>query len=500
MVKINHAADLFRTEDTFRVGAAVTVLSFYYCTLLLSSRSLLKDPDTLWHVRTGQWILDHTSFPVVDSYSYTVAGHRWISVEWLSDVIFALAYRIADWAGVVIFSTTLCAAIIATLCWYLLRNLRFSAAIAWTAVTALAISPHFLARPHLFSYLLVLFWLATLLDSYDKPDFKPPTLLLCAIVVFWANLHGSFTFGLGLLGIFIGCSCWNKASRRDFSTCRGNLIAAALVGLCALATPYGIYSALLTLETMNLKYALQHIQEWHSPDFQQQRVHLFLLVGLLVALVGFGVRVRGPRLIIFGVILVLGLSHTRGLLMFFLLAPVVLARPLSASFPWFRPAPPSLSRQAADSDPVLLYLRRRSFAISLVFLTTAVVVTAASWRQINVGPPETVAPKEAIDFVRRTGIKGNVFNSYNFGGYLIFSNIPTFIDGRIPPYSDAFVRRAGQAVNLADINDAFHLLDEYKVSWVLLRPVEPMAKALAGRASWREVYSDKYAVVFVRQE
>jgi hypothetical protein len=498
----NVGASLFRTENKFQIGMTVTVLLFYYCTLLLSSRSLLRDPDTLWHIRTGQWILDQASFPVVDSYSYTAAGQRWISVEWLSDIVFSLAYRIAEWAGVVVLSTTLCAAIIATLCWYLLRNLRFSVAIAWTAVTALAISPHFLARPHLFSYLLMLFWLATLLDNYDKPDFKPTTLLLCAIIVLWANLHGSFTFGLALLGIFIGYSCCEKISQRDYSACRRNLITAIFVGFCALATPYGIYSALLTLETSSLAYALQHIQEWHSPNFQQQRVHLVLMVGLLVTLVGLGVRVRGPRLIVFGMILLLGLSHARGLLIFFLLVPVILARPLSECLPWFRPTHADLSQdpQAANADPVSLYLRRRSVAISLVFLTSAVVVTAASWRRINVGPPETVAPKEAIDFVRRAGITGNVFNSYNFGGYLIFLKIPTFIDGRIPPYSDEFVRRVGQAVNLADINDSFRLLDEYKVNWVLLRPVEPMTKALARSGSWNQVYSDEYAVVFVRRE
>ena len=479
---------------------AATVLLFYYSALLFFSQALLKDPDTLWHLRTGRWILEHTSVPVVDSYSYTAIGERWIAVEWLSEVIFSLAYRIGEWRGVVILSTVLCSAIVATLCWYLLGNLRFSVAIAWTAITAVAISPHFLARPHLFSYLLILIWVIMLIDSYDKTGFRPPALLLCLIIVLWANMHGSFTVGLALLGVFVAYSCCEKIFQRDYLHCRRTLLIAIMVGICALATPYGIYSALLTLETTKLTYALQNIQEWHSPNFQQQRVHLFLLVGLLMVLAGLGVRVRGPRLIVFGIILVLGLSHTRGLVTLFLLMPVILARPISECLPWSRPHVGAGSRQLTNLvDPVLLYLQKRSVAISMSILASAVLVTAASWRRTNVGPPEGVAPRAAVEFVHRAGITGNVFNSYMFGGYLIFSGIPTFIDGRIPPYSDNFVRRTFEAINLGDINDSFRLLDEYKVSWIILRPTEPLTKALVRNGLWNEVYSDKFAVVFVRR-
>ena len=61
------------------------------------------------------------------------------------------------------------------------------------------------------------------------------------------------------------------------------------------------------------------------------------------------------------------------------------------------------------------------------------------------------------------------------------------------------MRRYANAVNLKDINDAFRLLDEYKVRWVLLRPEEPLSKALARSALWDEVYSDNYSVVLVRR-
>ena len=107
--------------------------------------------------------------------------------------------------------------------------------------------------------------------------------------------------------------------------------------------------------------------------------------------------------------------------------------------------------------------------------------------------------KAAIDFVRRANITGNVFNSYNFGGYLIFVGIPTFIDGRALLFGDDFVQRYFDTVNLVDINKSFEVLDEYRVQWVLLRPTQPLAKALDQDALWNNVYSDEYSVVFVRR-
>src|SRR6266567_2158200 len=68
------------------------------------TRTKLEDGKTLWHIRTGQWILNHAKVPIVDFYSYTAAGTRWISTEWLAEIFFALSFNIGEWRGVVILS------------------------------------------------------------------------------------------------------------------------------------------------------------------------------------------------------------------------------------------------------------------------------------------------------------------------------------------------------------------------------------------------------------
>jgi hypothetical protein len=494
---------LFRSTNSLQISVAVTLFFFFYSVMIvLPGSSLLKDPDTLWHIRTGQWILDNAQFPVVDFYSYTAAGKRWIAGEWLSEVLFALAFNVGQWRGVVILSAITIAAILATLGFYLLRHLRFSVAIGWVALTAFAISPHYLARPHLFSFMLLLVWLILLIDAYDSGDFKPSIFILAIIMIFWANLHGSFTLGVALLCVFTGYYCCEKFVARNYSGCRSTFLMLLAVAVGALLTPYGIFSALVTLELLNMKFVFRQIAEWKSPDFQTYQPLLFLLVGLFAAITGLGIRLRGPRLIVFTMMMFLGLSHLRGLLMFFLVAPIILARPIASHSVLWRATPvadPNSSKSTGASDPVLNYFHGRPIMMPAICMAVAALATAYSWRYTNSGPDGSIAPNAAIDFVRQNGISGNVFNSYEFGGYLIFSGIPTFIDGRVTPYTDDFLRKHSEAVNLVDINKAFLLLDEYKVAWVILHPVEALAKALGQSALWYEAYSDKNSVVFVRR-
>jgi hypothetical protein len=78
-----------KSNNRFLAGAAVVVFLAYYSKLMISSPALLQDPDTLWHIVTGQWILNHARVPTVDFYSYTQAGKPWISTEWLAEIAFA---------------------------------------------------------------------------------------------------------------------------------------------------------------------------------------------------------------------------------------------------------------------------------------------------------------------------------------------------------------------------------------------------------------------------
>src|SRR5437763_5188305 len=99
-----------QATDKTCLSIAVTVLLLYYAILFAVPNKLLSDPDTFWHIRVGQWILDHAQFPTVDVFSYTAGGKPWISTEWLSEVIFATAFKFGGWHAVVLLSAAACSA------------------------------------------------------------------------------------------------------------------------------------------------------------------------------------------------------------------------------------------------------------------------------------------------------------------------------------------------------------------------------------------------------
>ena len=488
-----------RSNNEFFIPTALAVFLLLYSYLLSVGPSLLGDPDTLWHIRTGQWILDHAQFPTVDFYSYTEAGRPWISTEWLSEILYAVAFDFGGWRAVTILAGTACAATIGIVCFYLLRHLRFSVAIGWTVLTWAAISPHFLARPHVFSYVLLAIWTIKLLDAYDDDKFDLPSLFsLVPLMILWANLHGSFTLGLVLLYIFAGFCLYHHVVQQNYTKCWRLLAVTTVVSVSALITPYGISPAYMTTTLLNMSFTYTRIGEWHPPNFQQFRTLLIYLVAILSAIAGLGIRVRGPRLIAFALITVMGLSYFRGLMMFFVLLPIIFARPAAGCVWYLAPQLSVTSEDDRASDTVLRFLQKRVFGILAGCMALAVSITVWTWWRKDIVPSLSIAPKAAIEFVQRTNITGNVFNWYNFGGYLIFSGIPTFVDGRADLFGDAFLQKYQNAVDLVDINDAFELLDEYKVSWVVLGPKAPLVKALVRSTLWDEVYSDEYSVVLVR--
>ena len=63
-----------------------------FLTMLIAAIQPVTDPDFWWHLTTGNWILSQHAIPRTDLYTYTVAGHRWITHEWLSEVILAALY------------------------------------------------------------------------------------------------------------------------------------------------------------------------------------------------------------------------------------------------------------------------------------------------------------------------------------------------------------------------------------------------------------------------
>ena len=473
--------------------AALTVFFVAYAFLIAFHPSLtLRDPDTFWHIRTGQWILENGRWPESDVFSHTFAGQPWIAKEWLSQLVLALAYQLGGWQVVAALTSVVYAAIAATLTVYLSQIIRFSVAIGLTAITLILISPHFLARPHLLGFAILSVWIISLLNALDSE--RPPSIGLAVWMLLWANIHSTFVLGLMIFYILAGFLCVRLFRKGEIAGVKRTLVVAALVTAATVGTPYGISSLLVTRSIMGMSSIMANLQEWQPPNFRAYPAVLAYLVGFIMLATGAGVKLCLPRLAVLGIMTWLGFSYMRGFFLLLLILPLIMARPTARQVAF-------LSAQLPDraGDPVLLFVGRYASVIPVFFCGLAIAATLFSWRLQNVEPPEIIAPSAAINYVKGANIGGAVFNSYGFGGYMIFSGIPTFVDGRAELYGDEFLRKYFAAINLTDPVAAFRLLDDYKIGLAILQPNAPLAKALNASMTWRNVHSDQSAVVFLRR-
>src|ERR1700694_4545808 len=169
---------------------------FIYALCIVAGNRLLIDPDTMWQVTVGQWILDHGAVPETDVYSFTMRGEPWISTQWLAQVIYAKAYAAFGWSGPVVLAATAIAATFALLTKFLNRHLSESATLVFVAAALARTVPHLLVRPLVLALPLMVAWVGGLISAADRRG--APSFWLLPLMAFWANRHGGFVLGLML--------------------------------------------------------------------------------------------------------------------------------------------------------------------------------------------------------------------------------------------------------------------------------------------------------------
>jgi hypothetical protein len=182
--------------------------------------ALLGDPNTGVHIRAGQWILSHRAIPRQDLFSFTLAGRAWCNWEWLSDALDALLFQVRGLSAIVAFHLTLLCLISVIL--YRTARLRVGPMMAF-AVTCLAMATttiHWLARPHLFTWLFLAAF-CFLLERADVTGEYRPLLALPVPIILWVNLHPGFVVGLLVLGAWSVSAVsrwgWPAIRRIDFA-------------------------------------------------------------------------------------------------------------------------------------------------------------------------------------------------------------------------------------------------------------------------------------------
>ncbi|HWO99159.1 MAG TPA: hypothetical protein VNL74_00820 [Methylococcus sp.] len=452
---------------------------------------LANDGDLYWHLRTGHWILDHSAVPTVDIFSYTMADQPWVAHEWLAAVLFDLAHEALDWAGVSVLTAAALGLVLAQIASFLRPRLDPPYVLAGLALAFSLLMPHYLARPHVLAMPVGIHWVQRLITASEEG--KPPPFSLLAWMVLWANLHGGFILGLGFLFVLAIEAILDAPDGVPHAVLAKRwAIFAGMAILATLITPNGLTGFLHPFHLLGLQSLPMFVGEWKSASFAEFTPLEGLI--LLAILIGFRSDLRLPwvRLLLLLALFHLAFKHARNAELLGLYAPLLLATPLARNLePRLHTHP--LSRFFQRLPLSLDGWHRVSIGIFVLLVTSLAVIA-----EVRPAIPPT-GLEIAVEVARKEGlVSRRVFNHYDFGGYLIFSQIPVFIDGRTDLYGDAFLERYARAVGMRHIDQLEAVLRDYDIGWTLLRPSDPATVLLDRLPGWQRHYTNDVAVIHVR--
>lgn len=469
--------------------------AFVYVYAVSRGKSLLQDGDTMWHVAVGQWILANGAIPTQDPFSHTMRGAPWTAHEWLSEIVLATAHDGGGWTAVAALASLAFAVTLGLLARVLLRWLEPIHVVLVCVLAVLMTASHLLARPHVLAMPLMLIWVAGLVSA--REDDRPPSLWLLPVMTVWANMHGGFTLGLALaVALAAEAVLAGRAEGTMSRALRSWGLFVLLAVACALLTPHGAQAFVFTWQVMvEDSFALTRIGEWRSPDFHRFQPLEAWLLALMALAMHKGLRLPAMRLLLLLGLLHLSLKHIRNVELLGLLAPILLAPPFASQWQRLRGSAP----QFHGADRLMGLLARPAGPAALLLAACALgAFTLTLARGSPPIPPEKTAPAAAVHAAQAAGVSGPVFNDYGWGGYLIYSGVAPFIDGRADMYRDAFMKDFVNAMDLRDPTSLPKLLERHGITWTLLAPDRAATALLDHLPGWRRLYADEHAVVHVR--
>lgn len=482
---------LFARLDTHWLVILLTFIMIF----AMSTR-IPVDTDTWWHLRSGETMINTRTILTADPFSLTKQGEAWIDHSWGAQLIMYVVYKLAGNAGLALYTALLATAGMAVV--YLMCEgnpyVRGFALILGAA----AASVFWSARPQMLSFFLSTITLYLLyLYKRKKVD---RLWLIPVLMVLWVNLHGGFAIGFILLfgtiaGEILGRLFDGKSP--DVLTWRqiGNLIVITVIAAAVLViNPNTVQMWGYPFRTVGIGVLQSFIQEWNSPNFHGRETwpFVFLLLGTLAA-VGIGSRkLDWTDLTLVGGTAFLAMYAGRNISVFAIVATPVFTRHLHS---WLEEKGWRLPRSRPP----------RGMMLVMNYLLLVLVAGGALLYMLTTLNPKTVQkaqedylPVKVANYLNESvdpQTAGAMFNSYNWGGYLMFAapQFPVFVDGRTDLYDDALLT---EWLNTTLGKDWQQTFAKWNIRLVVIEKDSALAGILRTDPAWREVYTDEKAAVF----
>jgi hypothetical protein len=486
------------------------------------------DTDTWWHLQAGRVTLESGRILQSDVFSHTRQGQPWVNHSWLSQVILYVLFRFLRYFGLGLFQALVITAAFALVYAQMEGDVFTRSFIIILAAATSAVV--WIARPQLLSFLLTAA-LCYLLYLYKWRGVNR-LWVIPALFVLWVNLHAGYALGFIVLVGFVAGEVLNNvlillapAPPRPSSAARiqgwgrdgGDPIVPwrgirtlVLVGfvsfLCLLLNPNTTRMWTYYLDTVSIGVLQDFIQEWSSPDFHPlyTQPFIWLLLATLAAVGLSGRRVDGSDLALVAGFTYASLLAGRNIGPFALVTAPVLSRHVrpiverglraARAQGWL--GPPSRAGRVASTRLVLV----NWLLLALMLVAAGVKVVYPLRASFNIENERRTLPLGAVEWIREHRPEGLMFNSYNWGGYLIWHLWPdylVFVDGRTDLYGDELLR---QYLEVRFAQPGFQkVFDMHSINFVLTEAEGFTDSFLTlDGDGWSLAYADDVAVIYVR--
>jgi energy-converting hydrogenase Eha subunit F len=452
------------------------------------------DIDFWWHIAAGRNILENAAIPSIDPFGmYDAAnacGQTVLKSEWLGQVSLYLVYHWFGTDGIILFRAgilALCLAIVYFRC--RLASSASTFALVITALAGLAILHHTGERPQLFSFLFISL-LFLLLDNFIRTGKRWMLYSILPLMLMWSNTHAGALMGVAALGLFgIGYTLENRWTE-GHSNLSANKSILAVVGLSCIilvTAPSGFdtFKCIIFQQSGPVR---EMVSEYASPwSLWPATMYYWIFTGVtLVSLPGLLGRTylkQGALICALALISMVGYRY----IPFF----VLVATPYVAA---------SLSR-------ILKRIKIPEVAAQVTVLLIALAFLGYGFKQEKVfqhGLQEHRFPVGAVSYIKEQGLSGKIFNTMNWGGYLLW-NLPgtasLFIDGRtLDPY-----RVVPYTNVLWTTPEGLRFFEQANFNLVLVSPGNaftgkryPLIAYLKSQPDWKIVYRDGLGYLFAK--
>jgi hypothetical protein len=462
------------------------------------------DGDLGRHLTLGGYILQSGNIPTADIFSQTMTGQPLSPHEWLAAVIFRLCYNAMGFSGVVLFSAGLLASVFWLISYRVYRCSRSTIIAVILVVLGIAGSRiHWLARPHIFTYLFLFLWLE-LLQQQTRYIFK--WMLTSGLMLLWVNTHGAFITGMVVLGILIAGAILDGIHWKD----RRKAVRLVLQYLVLLLTSLGISlinpSGVEIWRTiagfLGSRYLVTHTAEYMRPVLSQVGVMPFTILATLgVLLVCFNwKKLPADKILLVIIFAAFGVMSGRNIPLYILAALPVMAEAAALLWPGLRGRlDRDFTEEPAEPD-------RRTISNRIIWLCGIIfcctVIGAACLKFIpGLAARNSYNPKkypvQAMDWLISHPQPGNIFNDFMWGGYILYRDWPdqkVFIDGQTDFYGEALTRDYETVVEL--YSGWQDVLEKHQIVWMLIPVNSKLADTLSKNPSeWKILYEDQTSVI-----